>query len=94
MVAKWCRNEILFFGSVYSVVYLEHDEGCVEESFGGVVGGITDSFLHSELFLITVSGEDIFQGAGTAPDVWKDLREAFLHNARIPDMYAWAVINF
>ena len=60
----------------------------------GLLVGLPIVFFIVSYFLITVSGEDIFQGAGTAPDVWKDLREAFLHNARIPDMYAWAVINF
>ena len=45
-------------------------------------------------FLITVSGEDILQGAGTAPHVLQDLVGAFRHNSRLSDMYAWAVVNF
>lgn len=45
-------------------------------------------------FLMTVWGEDIIQGAGTAPDVWNDLVGAFHHNSRLSDMYAWTVINF
>lgn len=60
----------------------------------GLLVGLPVVFFIVSYFLITVSGEDIFQGAGTMPEVWKDLQEAFLHNARIPDMYAWAVINF
>lgn len=45
-------------------------------------------------FLITTTEEDIIQGAGTTPDVWNDLVAAFRNNARLSDMYAWAVINF
>lgn len=45
-------------------------------------------------FLMTVWGEDIIQGAGTAPDVWNDIVGAFRHNSRLSDMYAWTVINF
>ncbi len=45
-------------------------------------------------FLITATEEDIAQGAGTTPDVWKDFVAGFWYNARIADMYAWAVINF
>lgn len=45
-------------------------------------------------FLITATEEDIAQGAGTTPDVWNDLVAAFRNNARLSDMYAWAVINF
>ncbi len=45
-------------------------------------------------FCITATEEDILQGAGTTPDVWHDLIAAFNNNARLADMYAWAVINF
>lgn len=45
-------------------------------------------------FLMTVWGEDIIQGAGTTPDIWRDLTGAFQHNSRLSDMYAWTVINF
>ncbi len=45
-------------------------------------------------FLITATEEDIAQGAGTTPDVLGDLLAAFRNNARLADMYAWAVINF
>lgn len=45
-------------------------------------------------FYITATEEDILQGAGTTPDVWHDLIAAFNNNARLADMYAWAVINF
>lgn len=45
-------------------------------------------------FLMTVWGEDIIQGAGTAPDIWNDITGAFRHNSRLSDMYAWTVINF
>lgn len=36
----------------------------------------------------------MFQGAGTTPTVLADMSAAFKHNARWPDMYAWAVIDF
>ena len=45
-------------------------------------------------FLIVTSGEDIFQGANTMPDVIGDSVAAFNHSARLADMYAWSSINF
>ena len=45
-------------------------------------------------FLIVTSGEDIFQGANTQPDIVNDSIAAFNHSARIADSYAWSVINF
>lgn len=45
-------------------------------------------------FLIVTSGEDIFQGANSHPDVIGDSIAAFNHSARLADMYAWASINF
>lgn len=52
------------------------------------------AFFVACYFLMTVWGEDIIQGAGTAPDIWNDLTGAFQHNSRLSDMYAWTVINF
>lgn len=60
----------------------------------GLLFGLVGVFFGVSYFLITTSGEDVFQGAGTAPDVLSDMGAAFLHNARLPDMYAWSVINF
>lgn len=51
-------------------------------------------FFAACYFLMTVWGEDIIQGAGTAPDIWNDITGAFQHNSRLSDMYAWTVINF
>ena len=45
-------------------------------------------------FLIVTSGEDIFQGANTMPDILGDATAAFNHSARLADMYAWSSINF
>lgn len=45
-------------------------------------------------FLIVTSGEDIFQGANTTPDILGDSIAAFNHSARLADMYAWSSINF
>ena len=45
-------------------------------------------------FLIVTSGEDIFQGANSQPDIIGDSVAAFNHSARLADMYAWASINF
>lgn len=45
-------------------------------------------------FLIITSGEDIFQGANTAPNVIGDSIDAFHHSSRLADMYTWSVINF
>lgn len=60
----------------------------------GVLMGLTVVFFVVSYFGITTSGEDIHQGAGTEPAVLEDAQAAFRHNARLPDMYAWAVINF
>ena len=68
--------------------------GCLRKVLVGLLFALPVIFFVVSYFLITVSGEDIFQGVGTAPAVWKDMWEAFSHNARIPDMYAWVVINF
>lgn len=56
-------------------------------------------FFVVSYFLITTSGEDIWQGAnnfraGAALDPWQDALNAFRFNSRITDMYAWAVIDF
>lgn len=45
-------------------------------------------------FLIITSGEDIYQGANTAPDIIGDAIDAYRYNSRLSDMYAWSVINF
>ncbi len=45
-------------------------------------------------FLIVTSGEDIFQGANSTPDIINDSIAAFNHSARLADMYAWSSINF
>lgn len=45
-------------------------------------------------FLMVVSGEDIYQGAHSQPNVIHDAIAAYFHSARLADMYAWAVINF
>lgn len=60
----------------------------------GLLFGLTAVFFITSYFGITTSGEDVFQGAGTTPAVLEDAKAAFAHNARIPDMYAWSVINF
>ena len=60
----------------------------------GLLFGLTAVFFVVSYFAITTSGEDVYQGAGTEPAVLEDMGAAFQHNARIPDMYAWAVINF
>lgn len=56
-------------------------------------------FFMVSYFAITTSGEDIFQGAGNYRngvelDVARDAEEAFRHNGRLPDVYAWTVIDF
>ncbi|MBR0467513.1 hypothetical protein IJJ53_01190 [Candidatus Saccharibacteria bacterium] len=49
-------------------------------------------------FLLTTSGEDVFQGASTfrfsTPTPLSDMAGAFEHSGRITDMYAWSVIDF
>lgn len=60
----------------------------------GVLYSLPVIFFCVCYFLISATEEDIAQGAHTAPDVWNDLVAAFQNNARLADMYAWAVINF
>ena len=56
-------------------------------------------FFLVSYFLITTSGEDIFQGAnnfrtGLALNPLGDAINAFNFNSRITDMYAWPVIDY
>ncbi|MBR3263654.1 hypothetical protein IKF94_00200 [Candidatus Saccharibacteria bacterium] len=56
-------------------------------------------FFIVSYFLITTSGEDIFQGAGnlqngTKISVIEDAKNAFDFNSRVTDVYAWSVIDF
>lgn len=56
-------------------------------------------FFIISYFLITASGEDIFQGAGNhrtgiALNPIGDAINAFNYNSRITDMYAWSVIDY
>jgi len=50
-------------------------------------------FLTSCYFLMTVTGEDILQGAGGKGNFLMGAADAFRYNARLSDMYAWAVIR-
>ena len=68
--------------------------GVTRKILAGLLFGLTAVFFVVSYFAITTSGEDVYQGAGTEPAVLEDMGAAFQHNARIPDMYAWAVINF
>ena len=68
--------------------------GVTKKILAGLLFGLTAAFFVVSYFGITTSGEDVYQGAGTEPAVLEDMGAAFQHNARIPDMYAWAVINF
>lgn len=68
--------------------------GVTKKVLAGLLFGLTAVFFVVSYFGITTSGEDVYQGAGTEPTVLEDMGAAFQHNARIPDMYAWAVINF
>ena len=56
-------------------------------------------FFIISYFLLTTSGEDIFQGAGNfsngnSLNPLADALNAFKFNSRITDMYAWSVIDF
>lgn len=56
-------------------------------------------FFIFSYFLLTTSGEDIWQGAGrfrtsATLNPLQDAINAFNFNSRITDMYAWAVIDF
>ena len=55
-------------------------------------------FFIISYFLITTSCEDIYQGAGRLSNGFElnainDMKAAFNHSGRIPDMYAWSVID-
>lgn len=56
-------------------------------------------FFIISYFLITTSGEDIWQGAGNFSNgailnPFGDAISAFIFNSRITDMYAWSIIDF
>ena len=55
-------------------------------------------FFIVSYFLITTSGEDVHQGAGSLRNgielnATDDMANAFKHSGRITDMYAWSVID-
>ena len=52
------------------------------------------AFLIISYFLITVSGEDLYQGAGTHMGAWSDAVRIFSVNGRLSDVYAWSAIKF
>ena len=43
---------------------------------------------------MTVTGEDIFQGANIKSGFLEGMVNAFRYNARLSDMYAWGAIRF
>ncbi len=51
------------------------------------------AFLIISYFLITVSGEDLYQGAATHQGAWADALRVFSVNGRLSDMYAWFAIK-
>ncbi len=56
-------------------------------------------FFIVSFFVMTVSGEDIHQGAGNysngmSVNIASDAQDAFEHNGRLTDVYAWTVIDF
>lgn len=44
-------------------------------------------------FLITTAAEDISQGAGRPVSILSELKEAFLYNPRLGELYTWPMIN-
>lgn len=77
-----CYNEVM------------EKRGAWRKVLAGLLYGVAALFFVISYFGMTTSGEDIYQGANTEPAILEDMGAAFLHNARLPDMYAWSVINF
>ena len=50
-------------------------------------------FLAACYFLMTVTGEDIWQGAGLKSQYLSRAADAFRYSSRLSDMYAWGVIG-
>ena len=50
-------------------------------------------FFTACYFLITTSAEDINQGAGSPVNILHELKEAFLYNPRLGELYTWPMIN-
>ncbi len=50
-------------------------------------------FLAACYFLMTVTGEDLLQGAGLKGQYLYRAKNAFEYNARLSDMYAWGIIG-
>lgn len=59
-----------------------------------VLYAVPVAFLLISYFLITSSGEDIFQGANTRSGALADMGRIFGVNGRLSDMYAWGVIKY
>lgn len=51
-------------------------------------------FFIFSYFFMTVTGEDIFQGANIKSGFLEGMVNAFRYNARLSDMYAWGAIRF
>ena len=67
--------------------------------FSFLIYSIPILFFIISYFLITTSGEDIWQGAGNFSNgnplnPFQDMLNAFIFNSRITDMYAWSIIDF
>ncbi len=82
------------------MMVIEYNNGDMRRKIlAGLLYGLPMLFFVVAYFGITASGEDIYQGAGnysngTQIDVVSDAGEAFSHNGRVTDVYAWTVIDF
>lgn len=70
-----------------------------KQVFAFLLYALPVAFSVGSMFLITTSGEDIFQGAGNYMNdaevtPLEDARAAFEFNSRLTDMYAWSVIDY
>ncbi len=65
-----------------------------EKIFSTILYALPVLFLTSCYFLMSVTGEDLLQGAGLKENYLSGAEMAFEYNARLSDMYAWMVIRF
>lgn len=68
-------------------------KGYFDKILAAVLYALPVIFFSICYFLITTSAEDINQGAGRPANILYELKEAFLYNPRLGELYTWPMIN-
>ncbi|MBR3230834.1 GtrA family protein [Candidatus Saccharibacteria bacterium] len=99
MVLNFIFYDRLVFGENPGIKITKITKKHRNKIFAAILYSLPVIFFIVSFFLITTSGEDIFQGAnslrtGATLNPIGDAINAFHYNSRITDMYAWSVIDF